>query len=104
MKSTIIAKESPAIALISEERKRQQNEEGYTLASDMECHDEGDLALAAACYAIPSDKRNLIDLFKIWPWAKAWWKPSISDRKRELIKAAALLVAEYDLLSAIEAK
>ena len=102
MKTTIKFTQSPAIALIDKERRRQVETEGYTLASDVECHDDGELALAAACYAIPSDKRTLMDFFKVWPWAKVWWKPSTGDRKREIIKAGALLVSEWDRLDAVE--
>lgn len=32
-----------------------------------------------------------------WPWARKWWKPS-PDPIRNLVKAAALLMAEIDRL------
>lgn len=99
MKSTIIVKQSPAIALIDNERRRQQLEEGFTTESDIAINANGELALAAACYALPNmpNEREII-----WPWLGGWWKPSPNDRKREIIKAGALLVAEWDRLDAIE--
>ena len=45
------------IELIQEERTRQVQEEGWTPEHDEE-HGDGELALAAACYAIPEDRRE----------------------------------------------
>lgn len=33
------------------------------------------------------------------PWDNEWWKPSPDDRKRELVKAGALIAAAIDRLS-----
>jgi hypothetical protein len=99
MKTTIKFTQSPAIALIDKERRRQQIEEGYTIQSDMACHRDGELAMAAAYYALPSDVASRV---KIWPWSQEWYKPTPNDRKREIIKAGALLVSEWDRLDAVE--
>jgi hypothetical protein len=82
-----------AIEAIAAERQRQIEAEGWTPEHDDE-HDDGQLAKAASCYASPPDCTNRhFD----WPWAMEWWKPS-EDRRRELVKAAALIVAEIERL------
>jgi len=102
LKNTASTAESPAIALIAAERKRQITEGGFTTESDMEINSRGQLAAAAACYALPKTPEWTItnsEIFsKLWPWDIDWWKPS-QDRKRDIIKACALLVAEYDRIS-----
>lgn len=70
------------------ERRRQVEAEGWTPEHDDE-HDDDELAKAAACYALGSRKG--------WPWYGHWWKPS-ADRRRNLVKAAALLLAEIERL------
>ena len=30
----------------------------------------------------------------LWPWAASWWKPK--NRRRDLVRAAALIVAEIE--------
>lgn len=91
------------IELIAQERERQISKEGWTAEHDAE-HAEGELAVAAACYAIPGDDRELIDRGRLagivpsaWPWDSAWWKPG-PTRVRELVKAGALIAAEIDRL------
>jgi hypothetical protein len=85
-----------AIEAIAAERQRQIEAEGWTPEHDDE-HDDGQLAKAASCYASPPDCTNRhFD----WPWAMEWWKPS-EDRRRELIKAAALIVAEIERLDRV---
>lgn len=111
--------------LIAAERVRQQNEEGWTPEHD-DAHALEELAEAAACYATPTGKRRLMreqivvetargladpDASRVatvlipagWPWDARWWKPKPDDRKREIIKACALLLAEYERLSRAEA-
>jgi hypothetical protein len=96
------------IKLIAAERNRQIEKEGWTEEHDDE-HDDGELALAAACYAIPDSKRNpnfsinglrfKQDLiFYLWPFNEASWKPNEDNRIRELEKAGALIAAEIDRL------
>jgi hypothetical protein len=98
MKITTKIPESPAIELIAQERKRQIIEEGFTVASDMAMNPNGELAAAAACYAMPRIAGSN------WPWVRSDWKPSPKDRKHELIKSGALIVAEIDRLMGVENK
>lgn len=103
------------IAEITAERKRQMEVEGWTPKHDDE-HDDGSLARAAATYAmcgswsdamrhkhqhdVRESFRSL--LYLIWPktWSTRWWKPK--NRRRDLIRAAALIVAEIERLDRIE--
>lgn len=90
--------------LIAEERKRHEAVEGWASSHDDE-HIFGEMAKAAACYAIPNDeRRGLIHFRNIWPieWDPKYWKPSPDDRVKELIKAGALIAAEIDRLLRLE--
>ena len=97
------------IELIAEERQRQIEKEGWTAEHDAE-HKNGELADAAACYAMSAEKRdkyaswNIVKSFKFprwWPWDSNWWKPTPEDRVRELQKAGALIAAEIDRLNSL---
>jgi hypothetical protein len=81
------------------ERCRVQEEECFNPPHDDE-HRNGELARAAACYAFiagSSDYMRQSDLIPPgWPWEDEAWKPG--DRRRELIKAAQLIVAEVERL------
>ena len=88
------------------ERQRQIIAEGWTPDHD-DCHDRSELAQAAACYALsgtPADEAVFIhgrwkdprDLFWPWSWDRSWWKPT--DRRRDLVKAGALILAEIERL------
>lgn len=89
------------IGEIRAERNRQQNDEGWTPEHD-DAHVNGEMASAAACYAIagntglgPADIRlNCHEA--LWPWEDHWWKPRA--KRRNLIRAAALIVAEIERL------
>ncbi len=85
------------VSLIAAERARQVAVEGWTPEHDDE-HADGELAKAAACYALPpsGDDPEPSDPPAFWPWHRAWWKPG--DRIRELEKAGALIAAEIDRL------
>jgi len=94
--------------LIVEERQRQIEGEGWNARHD-DTHDSGELARAAACYALPPQIRelNTLPLLSarrktltecLWPWDGRWWKPSRDDRIRELTKAGAMIAAEIDRL------
>lgn len=91
--------------LIAQERKRQVEEEGWTPEHDAE-HADGALACAAACYAVPAERRDLylgqhfLGHPSTWPWSTDWWKPTPDDRRKELVKAGALIAAEIDRLLA----
>lgn len=94
-----------AIELITEERERQITQEGWTLEHDDEQHAPGELACAAATYAMPPDSMirdssvySPSEVPGTWPWAKEWWKPSPDNRIKELVKAGALIVAEIEKL------
>ena len=101
------------------ERFRQQEKEGWTPEHD-DAHKEGELAQAAAVYAHPfkirlADQRDEYDRgtnpwpwydqvdvsggrgdFPVWSWQPAWLKKT--DRRRDLVKAAALIIAEIERL------
>lgn len=81
------------------ERQRQVSVEGWTPEHDDE-HNDQSLALAAAWYATPAFTRDGLDVndMSLWPlsWSQAHFKPG--DRRRELIKAAALILAEIERL------
>ena len=91
------------IELIAEERQRQIEVCGWTKEHDAEEHDNDSLAMAAICYARPSNDRhysyNPIIKARVpdgWPWAAEDWKPTPENRVRELAKAGALIAAEID--------
>ena len=99
---------------IVRERERQIVSEGWDAEHDAQ-HKTGQLALAAALYAIPPYRRHpnvgglingSVDMVRaLWPgsWSPRWWKPDIDNRVRELEKAGALIAAEIDRLLAEEA-
>lgn len=83
------------------ERQRQINVEGWTPEDD-DRYENGDLANAAACYAVhaaeegaPTDAAP-----SAWPWDAKWWKPSTP--RRDLVKAGALILAEIERLDRAE--
>lgn len=94
------AKASEGIAAIAAERQRQIDAEGWTPEHD-DTHASGEMALAAACYALNTTddgdgpEIRLVGA-EFWPWADEWWKPT--DRRRDLVKAGALIAAEIDRL------
>lgn len=95
------------------ERQRQIDVEGWTLEHDDE-HTEFSLSQAAACYAsvassqhwrkpddyqaIPCPMPRAVQDQPAWPkfWSKLWWKPK--SPRRDLVRAAALLIAEIERL------
>lgn len=99
---------------IAAERQRQINAERWTPVHD-DTHTDGSLARAAACYALPEPEiarrteqvwpprgeypvHVPYDVPKLWPssWHSKWWKPT--DRRRDLVKAGALILAEIERL------
>ena len=93
------------IELIAEERQRQIEKEGWTSEHDAS-HFNGELAKAAACYAVVGTDAKVIDPYFdleswAWPFEKESWKPH-QDKIRNLIKAGALIAAEIDRINAIE--
>lgn len=84
---------------IADERRRQIEAEGWTPAHDDE-HAQGELARAAACYALAGndtagrEKASASRAPECWPFETKWWKPR--GQRRNLIRAAALIVAEIE--------
>lgn len=90
---------SKAIEDIAAERARQVSQEGWTPEHD-DKHGNGQMAEAAACYIL-GDDNSLFDFPCIWPWHKSWWKPT--NRRRNLVKAGALIAAEIERLDRLTA-
>jgi hypothetical protein len=80
------------------ERERQIRDEGWTEEHDDD-HDCGELADAAACYALGKPDEVIQ---KLWPWESQWWKPK--DRRRDLVRAGALIVAEIERLDRVDGR
>lgn len=80
---------SKAAADVLAERRRQVEVEGWTPSHDDE-HTDGEMAVAAGCYAMDSGA--------YWPmsWDYGWWKPK--DRRQNLVRAGALIIAEIERL------
>lgn len=88
------------VTLIAEERRRQMAVEGWTPAHDDE-HDEGQMAAAAACYAMAPDRiyfRDGTEMREVWPWDPAWDKRDKHPPLRRLVISGALVAAEIDRL------
>lgn len=94
---------TPAARDVLEERRRQMQEEGWSLDHDDISSRDGSMAQAAAAYAVASIERpgTLERASRLWPWAKAWWKPT--NPRRDLVKAGALILAEIERLDRAEA-
>lgn len=100
IKSAQDAGKSMKVSLeILTERFRQISDEEWSLEHDDE-HDGGEMAMAAGCYALHSSTasihRTVTGIPLSWPWDPKWWKPT--DQRRDLVKAAALIVAEIERL------
>lgn len=102
MSATRVPPVPSGVELIAAERLRQITAEGYDWAHDDE-HDEGELALAAAAYAMTSigevEDRGNGEVW--WPWrsrhdAADGFKPTYGVR--DLVRAGALIAAEIDRL------
>lgn len=88
---------TPAALDVLTERQRQVEGEGWTPEHD-DTHANGEMAGAAACYALTgvsgwAPERAIL---RFWPWALKWWKPSTP--RRDMVKAAALAIAEIERL------
>lgn len=93
-----------AAADVLAERRRQVESEGYSTDHD-DAHPNGEIAAYAAFYAMPPAARE-------WPaeetgygvtWGEAivpenWGPTKTGDRRRELVKAGALILAEIERL------
>lgn len=75
---------------IDDERKRQIDKKGHSSSHD-DMHDGGELRYAAAAYCLDEVK---VGGTWIWPWDTMYWRAG--NIRRNLIKAAALIVAEIE--------
>lgn len=75
------------------ERARQVSAEGFTIEQD-DRYEDGSLCLAAVCYARYYHESDAQRVPHDWPrtWESSWWKPTTP--RRNLVKAAALILAE----------
>lgn len=88
----------PAVHDVVAERQRQVSAEGWSPKHD-DLYVDGDMAAAAACYALANsgwERKIGTPLTMLWPWSLKWWKPT--DRRRDLVKAGALILAEIERL------
>lgn len=83
------------LELILAERKRQIEQEGFTVAHDA-MHGQLELESAAYCYMkangpgeAPAGTGEKMGTH--WPWEMSWWKPK--DRLSNLVRAGALYLA-----------
>lgn len=92
--------EPKALRDVAAERERQKTVEGWTPKHDDLEHDDGALAIAAACYAI-ADRTALdtrtVRVTSLWEWTG--WEPSgfkPRDRRSNLVRSGALILAEIE--------
>lgn len=88
------SKISPAAADVLAERRRHITAEGWTPEHDDQ-YQRNELLWAATSYALNAIRKfNRIPFD--WPWDASWWKPT--NPRRDLVKAAALIIAEIERL------
>jgi hypothetical protein len=105
--------ETTAVQDVLAERQRQQVVEGYSPAHD-DGHPDGSIAKAASCYALcagigtatAGGYEHHYEFAKMyaeaacpsppWPWDEDAWKPK--SPRRDLVRAAALILAEIERL------
>lgn len=111
LSSQSVAEQSAAERDVLAERRRQVEAEGWTAAHDNQ-HADYSLAKAASVYAATASvndvDRSVIDTFglkgtpgklqELWPisWDISWLKPK--SRRADLVKSAALIIAEIERL------
>jgi len=81
---------------IATERKRQIEVKGWTAEHD-DTHTNAEMAQAAVCYVMGRTRfGGAYDPENLWPleWDTSWWKPG--TYRRNLVKAAALIIAEIE--------
>lgn len=79
------------------EHQRQRQEEGYSLQSDVEQYQGGDLARAAACYAMQAGGVYPMRYVSFWPFKS---KQKSCPPEESLIKAGALIFSELERIRA----
>ncbi|WP_228273087.1 hypothetical protein [Acinetobacter radioresistens] len=98
--------EGSAIKDVINERQRQINQEFYSTKNDDE-YKQNELLRAAVCYAENVVRRGWVfdssfgpDVYQeeevpdLWPWDLDFWKPK--NPRRDLVRAAALIIAEIE--------
>jgi hypothetical protein len=99
------ARMSAFVQAVMAERLRQKSVEGFDADHDAGL-ERGELAAAGAAYAknaslhesgdYAANPRLFTPIF--WPWSEEWWKPV--GFRRDLVKAAALIIAEGEKFDA----
>lgn len=84
---------SQGAADVLAERARQLGEKGYSVARDGEYRD-GELPMAAACYAVFGAGGQMARSVFSWPFKTEAFRPH--DKRRAMVKAAALLLAAIE--------
>ena len=84
-----------AVRDVIAERRRQIEVEGWAPEHD-DRHSAHELAEAAACYCLSSAGKPFDYFETMWPWERWWFK--VSDPRRDLVKAGALVLAEIERL------
>lgn len=82
------------------ERQRQQSVEGWSTDHDDQ-HNNEEIAAFAALYAAPASDRNADAGYGLTIGDRLCpegWHPKFGDRRRELVKAGALILAEIERL------
>jgi hypothetical protein len=94
---------------VLDERLRQRDVEGWTPEHDDATYETGEMAHAASSLAYqasrPDDAEPACPTGSPpadWPWDATWWKRK--GRRNDLVRAAALLLAEIERLDRAEAK
>ena len=94
------ARKSAAVRDALAERRRQIEDEGWTPEHDDE-HTNFALARAGACYAeFGNWPAHGCIAPSTWPWPAERWKPT--DYRRNIVKAAALILAEIERLDRLQ--
>ncbi len=108
-----MSRRSNIISEIRDERDLQVERHGHNFAVD-DSYTTGQLARAAAVYAlmagvragVPEGERlddDILTMIKmLWPWAPSSFNPK--DQRRNLVRAAALIVAEIERLDRLEGR
>ncbi|HZV21141.1 MAG TPA: hypothetical protein VE986_06305, partial [Hyphomicrobiales bacterium] len=86
------------------ERQRQIDVEGWSREHDDECHVWGELAQAAAAYALNALGGPLAKYLaeKAWPFEPLSFKPK--NPRADLVRAAAMIIAQIEVFDRLAEK
>lgn len=94
-----------ALMDVLKERRSILSTEGWS-EDQPNPHEGSKLAAAGACYAMHAvaamNGQTDDSAPAEWPWSEQWWNPNTP--RFELVKAAALILAEIERLDEIEAR